>query len=126
MKKIYSLKKNFLESLTETLGKDLQHCEVSYYLTKKSMAFCCESFIYKKEIAKTMLEALEKSIGEHFFSSCGLLKFGWCFNYQLDCKIARYPIELGPGLGSIRKTQIVEFYWFNRSPVRYDKNKSLY
>ena len=89
------------------------------------MAFCCESFIFKKEIVKTMLEAVEKIIGEHFFSSCGLLKFGWYFNYQLDSKIARYPIELGPGLGSIRKTQIVEFYWFSLSLVRYDKNKSL-
>ena len=29
MEKIYLLKKKFLETLTETLDKDLQHCEVS-------------------------------------------------------------------------------------------------
>ena len=78
------------------------------------MAICCETFILKKEIAKMMLETVKKIIGEHFFSSCDLLKFAWCSNYQLDSRIVRYPIELGLGLGSIKN-------WFNHSPVRYDR-----
>lgn len=122
-----SLEKKFLESITETLGKDLQHWEVSYYLSKKSMAICCETFILTKETGKTLLEVVNKNISEHFFSSCGLLKFGWCSNYQLDSRIVRYLIEESPGLDRIKKTQIIEFCWFNCLLlfVRYNENKSL-
>ena len=51
-----------------------------------------------------MLETIGKITGEHFLSRCGLLKFGWCSNYQLDSRITGYPVELGLGLGSIIKT----------------------
>ena len=65
-----SLEMKFLESITETLGKDLQHCEVSYYLSKKSMAICCETFILTRETGKTLLEVGNKNISEHQVVVC--------------------------------------------------------
>ena len=43
----------------------------------------------------------------------------------MDSRIIRYPIEKSPGKGCIKKTQIIEFYWFNNLPVRHNVLKQL-
>ena len=55
----------------------------------------------------------------------GVSKIVWCSNYRMDSRIVRYPIEKNPGMGYIKKTQIIEFYWFNNSPVRPNASKRL-
>ena len=81
------------------------------------MAICCETFILTEVTDTILLGVVDKIMKEHFFSSCGLLKLGWCSNER----VVNYPIENG----SVKKTQIFECYWLNCSPVSYDKNKSL-
>ena len=40
---------DFLELITETAAKDLQNCVVSYFVSEKSMAICCVTFVLTKE-----------------------------------------------------------------------------
>ena len=68
------------------------------------MALCFENFALTKETSNKLLEAVDRKIGEHFFSKCGLLKLGWWSYYHLDSRIARYPIQKSPHLGCIKKT----------------------
>ena len=62
-----SFDKRFLEAVTENLVKDLGHCEVSHYLSKKSMAICCETFVLTKETGTILLDVVDKIIKEYFF-----------------------------------------------------------
>ena len=41
--------KDFLELITESIAKDLQNCVASYFVSQKSMAINCETFILTKE-----------------------------------------------------------------------------
>ena len=41
--------KYFLELVTAAIAKDLQNCVVSYFVSQKSMAINCETFILTKE-----------------------------------------------------------------------------
>ena len=41
--------KDFLELITEAVAKDLQNCVISYFVSQKSMAINCETFILTKE-----------------------------------------------------------------------------
>ena len=47
---------------------------------------------------------------EHFFQKKGLTEIGRCSNYMLDRR-------------SFKETIIVEFYWFNNSPNKFDKQQ---
>lgn len=110
-----------MTSVTENLGKDLEHCAVSNYLSKKYMTIYCETFVLTRDTANKILDVVDNALKEHYFSNFGLSKLGWCSNYMLDQKFINYLMENS----SVRKTQIIEFYCFNYSPVRYNKNKSL-
>ena len=116
-----SLEKKFLTAVTENLGKDLEHYAVYNYLSKNSIAICCETFVLTRGAAKKVLDIVDNVLKGHSFLNFGLSKLGWCSNYMLDQRFINYPMENS----SVKKTQIIEFYWFNPSPVRYDKNKSL-
>ena len=56
-----------------------------------------------------------------FFQADGLHQLGWCSNYTLDKRFLNYP----KGNGIIKKTEVIEFYWFNHSPNRFDKQRNL-
>lgn len=49
-----SFEKRFLEAVTENLVKDLGNCEVSHYLSKKSMAICCDTCFNKRNWYNTI------------------------------------------------------------------------
>ena len=120
-----SSEENFLKALIESITKNFeQYEEISYYFKKKSMAFSFESLIMSKEGIKKLLEIVAKTLVEHFFDKA-LSKIGWCSNYRMDSRFICYPIEKSPGKGYIKKAQIIEFYWFNNSPVRNDVSKRL-
>ena len=112
---------NVLNAIIEKLGKELKDCEVSSYLNKKSMAFCCETLALTKVDAKKLLVVVDRLLDENFFQDNGLLQLGWCSHYMLDRRIQLYP----KNESAARKTEIVEFYWFNFSPNRFDKQRNL-
>ena len=53
-----SYEKNFLNAVTEKFGKELEHCEVSTYLSKRSMTICCETFVLTEVTGKNLLNVL--------------------------------------------------------------------
>ena len=54
------MKKNFLNAVTEKIGEKLEDCEVSSYLSKKSMTVCCETFVLTNDTAKKLLDAVNQ------------------------------------------------------------------
>ena len=116
-----SYEKNFLNAVTEKFGKELEHCEVSTYLSKRSMTICCETFVLTEVTGKKLLNIVDRLLDEHFFQADGLHQLGWCSNYMLDKRFLNYP----KGNGIIQKTEVIEFYWFNHSPNRFDKQQNL-
>ena len=67
-----SHEQKFLNAVTEKFGKELEHCEVSTYLSKRSKTICCETFILTKKTAKKLLEIVDRLLDEHFFGADGL------------------------------------------------------
>ena len=106
-----------MDAITEKIGEKLEDCEVSSDLSKKSMMVYCETFILSNETAKKLLDAANQLLEKHFFRTDGLLKLEWCSNYMLDKRVLNYPKDNG-----IPETQVVEFYWFNQSPIRFNKH----
>ena len=94
--------KYFLELITEAVGKDLQNCVVFYFVSEKSKAICCETFILATETCRILLQAVDKNLTEKFMP---LWNIGWCSYYHLESKVINYPDK---------KTQIIQFHWFNR------------
>ena len=101
-------KKKFLELITAAIAKDLQNCVVSYFVSKKSMAINCETFILAKETCQTLLQAVDKFLTEKFKP---LWNLGWCSYNHLQSRVIKYPD---------RKTQVIEFYWFNRKILDHE------
>ena len=62
-----SYEKNFLNQVIEDCGKKIKDCEVSFYLSKKSMSFCCETLAMTETIADKLLDVVDLSIEQHFF-----------------------------------------------------------
>ena len=94
--------KDFLELVTATIARYLQNCVISYFVSKKSTPVYCGTFVLTKETCRKMLQAVDKNLTEKFMS---LWNLGWCSYYHLESKVMKYFDE---------KTQITEFYRFNR------------
>ena len=115
-----SHEQNFLNDVTD-FGKKLEYCEISTYLSKRSMTICCGTFVLTEVTDKKLLDVVDRLLDEHFFQADGLHQLGWCSNYMLDKRPLNYP----KGNSIIRKTEVIEFYWFNHSPNRFDKQRNL-
>ena len=70
-------------------------------------------------IAKKLLKLTDWLMDEHFFKKNGLKELGWCSNYMLDKRNVNYHKEEQ----IFKKTEIVEFYWFNNSPNRFQEQQ---
>ena len=81
-----SNKKIFLNKVIENFEQKIDDCEVSYYVSKRSMSICCESFIMTETIAKKLLKLTVWLMDEHFQKN-GLRELGWYSNYMLDKKV---------------------------------------
>ena len=114
-----SYEEKFVNNLIEKIEQEIDDCEVSYYLSKKSMSICCESLTMTETIARKLLKLADWLMDEHFFQKNGLRELGWCSNYMLDRRSVNYRKEKQ----DFRKTEIVEFYWFNNSPNRFHKQQ---
>ena len=109
----------FLNNVIEKIEQEIENCEVSYYLSKKSMSICYESLTMTETIARKLLKLADWLMDEHFFQKNGLRELGWCRNYMLDRRSVNYHEDKQV----FKKTEIVEFYWLNNSPNRFHKQQ---
>ena len=100
--------KDFLELATAAIPKDLQNCVVSYFVSQKSMAINCETFILTNQTCRTLLQAFDKNLTKTFMP---LWNLGWCSYYRLESRVMKF---------SDKKIQITEFYWFNRKVLDHE------
>ena len=114
-----SNEKKFLNKVIEDFEQNIGDCEVSYYVSKRSMSICCESLTMTETIAKKLLKLTDWLMDEHFFQKNGLRELGWSSNYMLDKRSVNYHKEEQ----IFKKTEIVEFYWFNNSPNRFQEQQ---
>ena len=117
-----SFEQKFLNHVLNKCSKEIENCEVSFYFSKKSMTICCETSIMTKTIAKSLLDIVDLIIKHHFFRTNGLRQPGWCARYMLDRRSLNY---CGLRNKSPQTTELIEFYWFNNSPNRSFKQKTV-
>ena len=79
------------------------------------MSICCESLTMTETIAKKLLKLIDWLMDTNFFPKNGLRELGWCSNNILDKRSVNYHKEEQ----IFKKTETVEFYWFNNSPNRF-------
>ena len=114
-----SYEEKFLNNVIEKIEQEIENCEVSYYLSKKSMSICYESLTMTETIARKLLKLADWLMDEHFFQKNGLRELGWCRNDMLDRRSVNYHEDKQV----FKKTEIVEFYWLNNSPNRFHKQQ---
>ena len=69
-----SYEETFLNNVIEKIKQEIEDCEVSYYLSKKSMTICFESLAMTELIARKLLKLTDWLMDEHFFFSEKQLK----------------------------------------------------
>ena len=62
-----SYEKKFLNQVIENCDKEIKGCEVSFYLSKKSMSICCKTLVMTETIANKLLDIVDVLIQQHFF-----------------------------------------------------------
>ena len=62
-----SYEKKFWNQVIEDCGEKIKDCEVSFYLSKKSMSICCETLVMTETIANKLLDVVDLLIEQHFF-----------------------------------------------------------
>ena len=62
-----SIEEIFLKELDQKLSEALQDCVVSYYIRRKSIAICCETFLLTVEASRKLLRVIDKLISDMFF-----------------------------------------------------------
>ena len=72
-------------------------------------------------IANKLLDIVGLLIEQHFFCLDGLRQLGWCERYMLNSRSLHYYTSRQ----FLRYTELTEFSWFNRSPNRFDKQKTV-
>ena len=63
-----SYEEKFLNNVIEKIDQEIENCEVSYHLSKKSMSICYESLTMTETIARKLLKWADWLMDEHFFS----------------------------------------------------------
>ena len=73
-----------------------------------------------KTNANMLLDIVNFLMKQHF-CSYGLSQLGWCAHYMLD----RRSLDYYNSENVFRKTALTDFYWFNSSPNRFAKQKTI-
>ena len=114
-----SFEQKFLNKIVKVCHEKIKDCEVSFHLSKRSMYICREMSTLTATTARILLDIVYSSMKKHF--SHGLSQLGWCTYYMLDRRnLDYYTSEKIP-----RTTRLTDFYWFNNSPNRFDKQKAV-
>ena len=71
-----SYEEKFLNNVIEKIKQENEDCEVSYYLSKKTMSICYENLTMNETIARKLLKLADWLIDEHFFQKKGLRELG--------------------------------------------------
>ena len=125
-----TFEQRFLNNLIEKIVQEIEQekseqeiveWEFSYNLHKKSMSICCKTSIKTETIARKLLKLTDRLMEEHFFEKDGLRKLAWCLNYMVNRRTHNYH----KNKEFFKKTEIVEFYWFNSSPNRFNNLKAI-
>ena len=74
-----SYEEKFINNLIKKIEKEIDDCEVSYFLTKKSISICCESLTMTETIARKLLKLADWLMDKHFFSEKWLKRVGLVF-----------------------------------------------
>ena len=85
-----SFEQKFLNQIVENCHKEIEDCEVSFHLSKKSMTICCEMSIMTETNTKQLLDIIDLSMEHHFFCINGLSQLGWCAHYMLEKRSLNY------------------------------------
>ena len=84
------------------------------------MSICCESPSMNEEYAKNLLTMMDWLMDEHFFQQNGLRELRWCSHQMLDRRTLNYHNHK-----FLRKTEVVELYWFNKLPNRFRNQQTI-
>lgn len=85
------------------------------------MSLCVKIPQVHEEISRKLFIKIDWILDIYFIHKKKLCEMGWCVRYVLD----RRSINLKKDDQLIRKTEIVEFYWYNLSPNRNPLNTSF-
>ena len=69
----YLKKKLFLNKVIENFEQKIDDCEVSYYISKRSMSICCESLTMTETITKKLLKLTDWLMDEKWLKRIGLV-----------------------------------------------------
>ena len=112
---------NFLLNLEQKIEEKFDDSSCSNFFGKRSMSFCVEikeEFDEKK--AKNLIEIVDWTTDEHSAKKSILRQVGWCANQLLQKRILNYK----KGEELVKRVYLVEFYWFNSSPLRFGKKET--
>ena len=114
-------KHNFLNDLEEKNQEKFEDSECSNFFCKRTMSLCVEM---NQEIAETkakkLLEIVDWLTDEHFAKKLILREVGWCAQQMLQKRILNYK----KGEELIKRVHLIEFYWFNSSPVCFGEKET--
>ena len=111
---------NFLHNLEQKIEETFDDSSCSDFFVKNSMSFCMEmkqDFDEKK--AKKLIEVVDWITDKHFVKKSILHQVGWCAQQLLQKRILSYK----KGEKLVKRVCLVEFYWFNLSPLRFGKKE---
>ena len=114
-----SYEQNFLEKIKKNLSKIFRI--LKFFLSEKGWwLYVLLTKWWTKKLQKIFCSKL---IGwwMNTLKKNGLQELGWCSKYFL----ARRSVKYHKDQQEFKKTEIVEFYWFNSSPDRFD-NRSFF
>ena len=81
----------FINNLNEKIEKEIDDCEVSYFLSKKSLTICCKNLTMTETVAGKLLKLADWLMDEHFFSEKWLKRVGLVFQLyasQEKCELS--------------------------------------
>ena len=73
-----------------------------------------------EEKIKKLLELVDWITDEHFAQKLILCQVGWCAQQMLQKRILNYK----KGEELVKKNYLLEFYWFNSSPLRFGEKET--
>lgn len=102
-----------MENLQKEIEKEILNLQRSFFFGKRPMSLCFEIKETTEEVAKKWLSIVDSILEIHFVQK-KLREIGWCIHYILDKRTI---------VGSMDKSNIIEFYCFNSSPNRFNQTR---
>ena len=111
---------NFLNDLEEKFQEKFESSKCSNFFGKRKISLCVEMYQEMAETkAKKLLEIVDWLTDEHFPKKLSLREVGWCAQKMLQKRILNYK----KGEKLIKKVRLIDFYWFNSSPLCFGEKK---